>query len=310
MKRGDSKGRPREPGVVVLGGAHTDYLVRSPRLPGPGQTVEGKGFASGTGGRGAHHALASVRLGARTAFVGRVGDDERGDAVVRQLAQEGVDTTYVERDPELPSGVALIVVDDEGEQQIATAPGANLQLSVEAIERAAPMIASAAVLLVELEVPLTSVLVAARVAKTGGAKVLLEPSPPRPLPDDLFPMLDLIRPSIREAEFYTGVRVKDRDSARAAAKVLLDRCVCAIAIEAGEEGHLLVWGEGECLLPKIAASRVYAGGAGDAFSAALAVAMSEGCTLTEAAPFVNRAAARATAPAVFVAPGRKEVSKQ
>jgi ribokinase len=208
--------------------------------------------------------------------------------------KEEVGTEYIVRDPEAPTGVALIMVDDEGQKQIMTAPGANQRLTAEDVEDAADVLGACSVLVMQLEVPVEAVLTAAQIAKKGGAKVILDPAPPRELPDDLYKLIDVIRPNSSEAEFLTGIRVKDRESARAAAKALLDRGVGAVAVQAGEEGDLLVWTGGERLLPRMVVKSIDATGAGDAFVAALAVAMSEGRTPTEAGPFASAAAAHAT----------------
>jgi ribokinase len=284
----------REWDVAVVGGAYTDYLIQGPCLPRPGQTVVGKSFLASAGGKGANQAVAAARLHARTALIGRIGDDERGEMLLEQLEIEGVSTRHLIRDDTAPTGVALVVVDEHGQKQIVTAPGANHLLSIEDIESAAPTIAASFVLLAQLEVPLECVLAAVRMAREAGARVVLDPSPSTDLPDELLASVDVLRVNGDDAERLTGIPVHDRDSARSAAKMLLARRVGAVALEAGDPGNLLVWQEGECWLPKLAVKTVDATGAGDAFSAALAVAMAEGHTLTEAGPFANAAAAHAT----------------
>jgi ribokinase len=280
--------------VVVVGGANTDYLVRGPRLPTAGETVEGEEFTAGVGGKGANQAVGAARLSARTAFIARVGIDARGDEILEKLAAEGVNTEFVVRDSSAPSGVALIMVDAEGQKQILTAPGSNRSLTTKDIEHAAFAISRAGVLLAQLEAPIDVVLAAATIAKRAGAKVVLDPAPPHgKLPDELLKLIDVIRPNSGEAEVLTGIRVIDRDTARAAAKQLLDRGVGAVAVQAGSEGNLLVWPGGEYLLPLIPVKSIDATGSGDAFCAALAVAMSEGLSLTEAGPFASAAAAHA-----------------
>jgi ribokinase len=280
--------------VVVVGGAATDYLIRSSVLPALGQTVVGGNFISSTGGKGANQAVAAARLRARTAFVGRIGNDDRGDEILERLEAERVSSRYVVIDEDAPSGATLIAVDDEGHKQIVTAPGANYNLSIRDIENAAPFIQSSLVLLVQLEVPLECVLFAVRLASEASVKVILDPSPARPLDNELLDMVDVIRPNALEAEFLTGIQVSDRDSARAAAKALIGRGVGAVSLEAGSPGNLLVWPGGEQWLPKISVHSVDASGAGDAFAGALAAAVAEGQTLTEAGPFANAAAACTT----------------
>lgn len=281
--------------VVVVGGAGTDYLVRTPTLPAPGQLIVGGPFTPSTAGRGANQAVAAARLTARTAFVGRIGNDDRGDEVLVRLEHEGVSTRYVVIDDEAPSGASLIMVDDEGRKQTVIASGANQNLSIADIENALQFIQSSLVLVAQLEVPIECVTFAVRAAHDSGLKVILDPSPAQDLDDQLLSLIDIIRPNACEAERMTGISVTDRQSARAAAKSLLARGVGAVALEVGAPGNLLVWPGGEQWLPTIATKPFDAEGASDAFVGALAAAVAEGQTLTEAGPFASAAAACTTA---------------
>jgi ribokinase len=283
--------------VVVVGGANWDYLVRGATLPTRGCTVEGDEFQEAPGGKGANQAVAAARLGARVAFVARVGKGERGDKMIERLDRENVDTHHVVRD-EKSTGIALIHVSADGEKQIMTAPGANRRLSGRDIESSRFDLESTRVALFQLEIPMPTVLAAARVAHAAGARVVLDPAPASPLPDELLPLLHLVRPNSDEAKTLTGVSVHDRATARSAADRLLARGVSAVAVQAGGEGNLLVWREGEAIrevfLPRIAVTAVDATGAGDAFAAAIAVMIAEGRPLPDAAAFANAAAALAT----------------
>ena len=295
--------------VVVVGGANVDYLVRGPALPTPGATVRGTEFQEAPGGKGANQAVAAARLGAHVALVARVGADRRGDDLLERLAAEGVETCYVVRDQSERTGVAVVQVDARGEKQILTAPGANLRLGVGDVEAAGPLIRSARVLLTQLEAPLDTAMEAARVAHDAGARVVLDPAPAIPLPDELLRLLDVIRPNAGEARVLTSVEVRDRASARRAADVLLARGAGAAVVQAGGEGNLLVWSSGEYWLPHIPVVSVDATGAGDAFAAALAVQLAEECSLPEAGRFASAAAALATMKlgAQAALPGRAEV---
>jgi ribokinase len=280
--------------IVVVGGVNTDYLVRGAQLPGPGQTLDGHTFIQGLGGKGANQAVAAARLGARVAFVARVGADARGEEVLEQLRAEGVDVGSVFREPQQPTGAAVIMVNEAGQKQIFAAPGANRRLSPDDIGAAANVIAAANVVLAQLEVPVDTVAAAFQLARRGGAKTVLDPAPPRALPEDVLRLVDVVKPNAHEAEWLTGVVVRHQASAREAARQLLARGAAAVAIESGSEGNLLVWREGEVWLPRIPVASVDATGAGDAFAAALAVTLSEGRTLEEAGRFANAAAALAT----------------
>jgi ribokinase len=282
-----------EPDIVVLGGANTDYTVRTSKLPAPGATAQGDLFLIEQGGKGANQAVAAARLGARVAFIARIGQDSRGDAMLARLHKEGVDTRYVVYDPDAPTGAAVIQVDAAGEKQIAAAPNANGNLSVADVERA-HIIEQARVLLCQLETPLEGVLAAARRAHAAGAQIVLDPAPPAELPGELLQLLTVIKPNRNEAEALTGIQSKDRAAARKAAEQLRSRGVKAVAIQAGDAGDLLVWADGECWLPRIAVDSVDATGAGDAFAAALAVALAEDKSWPEAGRLASAAAALTT----------------
>jgi ribokinase len=294
--------------VVVVGGANTDYLVRGPRLPRAGETVVGDVFQPAPGGKGANQAVAAARLGARVAFVARLGLDDRGDEVLGRLAAEGVDARQVTRDADAPTGVALIMVGEGGEKQMLTAPGANRHLAVADLRAAERTIAAARVVLVQLEAPLDAVGAALRLGRDAGARVVLDPAPapPTPLPDELLRLVDVIKPNAGEARALTGVSVGDRRSAREAAERLLERGVRAAAVQAGDEGNLLVSHDGEYWLPKIPVASVDATGAGDAFAAAIAVMLAEGRSLEEAGRFANAAALTTTALGAQAALPRRE----
>jgi len=279
--------------VVIVGGANTDYLVRGPSLPKPGSTIEGDEYQEAPGGKGANQAVAVARLGAKVALVARVGPDERGTAIISKLKSEGVDTREVSRDPTAPTGVALVMVDVDGEKQILTAPGANRRLTVRDVAHASELIANAPVVLVQLEVPLEAVEAAIRLARAAGARVLLDPAPVRQLSEELLQDVHVIRPNAAEAEVLTGIKVTDRASARKAAENLVRRGVGA-AIIGAPGGNLLLSAEGELWLDHLAVKAVDSTGAGDAFAGALAASTARGDDLPTAARFANAAAALKT----------------
>ena len=280
--------------VVVVGKANIDYLVRGPRLPGPGQSVNGDAFQEAMGGKGANQAVAAARLGARVALVARVGRDSRGDVVLARLHDEAVDTRFVTRDPDQPTGVALCQVGASGEKQILSAAGANARLTAALVREAAPVLTSARLVLCQLGVPLEAVEEAVRIARSVRALVMLDPGPPAPLPNGLIAQLDVIRPNASEAQILTGIRVRDRNGAREAARDLLRRGVKTAVVQAGDEGDMALSRDRELWLPRFEVKRVDATGAGDAFSSAFAVCLAEGKPLEEAGRFASAAAALAT----------------
>lgn len=280
--------------VVVVGGANYDYSAFSDQLPGPGDTLEGGKIDDAPGGKGANQAVAAARLGARVAFVGRVGKDDRGDRIFAALQREGIDTTHLRRDPKAPTGVALIHVNAQGEKQILAVGGANRHVSTKDIRAASGVIRSAKVLMLQLEVPLAATVEAARLAHRAGVKVVLDPAPAIPLPDQLLRLLTLIKPNAGEAQTLTQLPVKNRATARRAAKKLLGCGAQAVAITASTEGNLVVSADGEWWNPRLPVKSVDATGAGDASAAALAVMLAEGRSLQEAGAFANAAAALTT----------------
>jgi ribokinase len=278
--------------VLVVGGASMDYLARAPSLPRPGTAVQGSEFEAAPGAKGVNQAVAAARLGARTGFVGRIGADEPGSAIFKRLCDEGVDTRGVVRDSTGPSGTALVMVDHAGEKQMLSVPGVNLNVTIEDIRVAGELIASAKIVIVSVEVPLEAVGQAIRLARAAGAGVMLDPAPVA-LPDDLVGDADVVRANAIEAEALTGVIVHDRTSAREAAANLLGRGAASACISA-PGGSLLVSPEAEEWVAHLPVQVVDTTGAGDAFVAALAVALAKERPLREAALFANGAAALST----------------
>jgi ribokinase len=288
------------PSIVVVGGANTDYLVRGDRLPQPGETVQGGEFEpADAGGKGANQAVAAARLGARVAFIGRVGVDDRGRILLQRLEAEGVEVRHVVKDRRASTGVALIHVGAEGEKQILVAPGANLRLTTADVRRASGTIQCANVLVLQFEVPMKATLAAARIAHRARVPIVLDPAPAAKPPGELLRLVHVIRPNEHEAEELTGVKVRNRATARRAAERLIELGPRAAIVAGGSGGNLLVWRNDtgnldEIWLPKLPVKTIDATGAGDAFAAGIAVALSEKRSFPEAAVFANAAGALAT----------------
>jgi ribokinase len=280
--------------VVVVGGANTDFVAKASRLPRPGETFSGEAFLEAPGGRGATQAVAAARLGCRSVLVSAVGNDRRGRTLVGQLDRESVRTTYVIEKARAETGAAVVHVDKSGEHQLLTVPGANRLLSDMDVERACGRIERARVVLAQLEVPASAVTVAFKWARGVGAKTILDPAPPVSLQSSLLSLVDVITPTAEDAKTLTGLTVRDRGSARRAAQILIDRGVGAVTIQAGSEGHLVVWKDGEHFLPRIAVESEDVTGAADAFAGALAASLARDRSLVEAATFAHAAAALST----------------
>ena len=266
--------------IVVVGSLNADLVTRLERFPAPGETVTAKGFAIHPGGKGANQAYAAARLGGRVAMLGCIGRDAYGERLLQSLLSAGVDVSPVNRDAEAPTGLALITLDASGENQIVVVPGANARLTPELVQASEARIAAAAVVLLQLEVPLGAVLAAARIARDGGAAVILDPAPAQPLPASLLKCVDFLTPNRSELQTLTGRAVGKQ--AEHAARSLADGSPLRVIVKMGDAGALLVEADGQAFWPALRVEAVDATGAGDAFNAALAVALAEGRPLPEA----------------------------
>ncbi len=277
--------------IFVMGSSNTDMVVKAATFPLPGETILGGTFFMNPGGKGANQAVAAARLGGQVTFLAKVGNDIFGYQARQQFEQEGIETQFILTDAVNPSGVALITVDAKGENSIVVAPGANAALSAQDLEPAEKALHQAGILLMQLEIPLETVTVAARMAATQGIKVILNPAPARPLPDELLSGLYLLTPNESEAETLTGVSVTNLATAKAAAEKLRQKGVANVVITLGVRGALVFTADYSCHVPAPAVTAVDTTAAGDVFNGALAVALAEGQDLGEAVRFANQAAA-------------------
>jgi ribokinase len=279
--------------VAVAGSLNMDLVVRAPHIPQPGETIIGSDFRNVPGGKGANQAVAAARLGADVSMVGRVGHDTFAEPLLENLAADGVDHTYVTRDPEAATGVALIVVDDAGENSIVVASGANARFSPADVDAAEEALVDADVLLLQLESPLETVRRAAELARAHGAKVLLNPAPAQDLSDELLSLIDALIPNETEAALLTGRSVRSEKDARVAAEALWDSGVETVIVTLGERGALLAQDGTVTLVPAFQVEAVDTTAAGDAFVGGFAVALAEGSALEEAVRWGNAAGALA-----------------
>lgn len=275
--------------IVVVGSSNTDMVVTVPALPRPGETVLGGAFYTAAGGKGANQAVAAARAGGAVTFVAAVGDDAFGAQALDGFRAAGIDTTLVFTLPEVPSGVALILVDERGENSIAVASGANALLRPHHIEQARAAIAEADVMLVQLETPLETVAAAVGLAAQHGTRVILNPAPAQPLADALLRQVSVLTPNTTEAALLTGLPLDAEPGTVATA--LQARGVETMLITLGAAGVYLAAAEGREHLPAFAVAAVDTTGAGDVFNGTLAVALAEGQPLREAARFACAAAA-------------------
>lgn len=276
--------------IVVIGSSNTDMVVRSERLPRPGESVIGGGFMMAGGGKGANQAVAVARMGHRVLFAAAVGNDMFGDAAVAAYKRFGIDTTYIAR-KDTPSGVALIMVDGAGQNSISVALGANNTLTVEDVMPALEQVESGDIVLLQLEIPMETVDACVAVAAAKGARVVLNPAPAAVVSEHTLSKLYLITPNQTEAQTLTGVDVTDEATAQLAAQVLVSHGVERVLITMGSAGaYLYEEGKG-VLIPACKVSAVDTTAAGDVYNGALCAALAEGQSLQDALKFATKASA-------------------
>ena len=272
--------------VVVIGSSNTDMTIKGNRLPKPGETVLGGEFRMGPGGKGANQAVAAQRLGADVSFICKVGRDIFGDNAISGYQKEGIDCSRILRSDKA-SGTALILVDGNAENCIAVAPGANADLTPEDVDSVADVIRSADYLILQLEIPVESVLRAAKIAHEAGVYVILNPAPACHLPEELFGYISLITPNQTESALLSGVE----DNLDAAVERLMQLGVKDVVVTLGSKGSLVISEGAKTLVPSLKVKAVDTTAAGDTFCGALCVALSEGCSLVDAAGFATKASA-------------------
>ncbi|KTR99804.1 ribokinase [Pantoea dispersa] len=277
--------------LAVLGSINADHILNLAHFPRPGETVIGKQYQVAFGGKGANQAVAAGRAGADIAFIACVGADDIGERIRQQLQQDQIDTVPVETVAQEATGVAMIFVNGEGENNIGIYSGANAALTPACVERHQQVIRSADALLMQLESPLDSVLAAARIARASHTQVILNPAPATQLSDELLALIDIITPNETEAEILTGIAVNDDDDAARAAQALHAKGIDTVLITLGRRG---VWlseqGQGQ-RIPGFSVQAVDTIAAGDTFNGAFITARLEGVAMQDAVRFAHAAAA-------------------
>jgi ribokinase len=279
--------------VIVVGSVNADLVVTGERLPRAGETVTGGKFARHGGGKGANQAVAAARLGAQVALAAAVGADGFGDEALRELAAEGVDVSAVARLDGVATGVAAIMVDRMGENQIAVASGANAALDGDAVEAALARLmgsgSPAGVVLLGHEVPEEAVVAGARLARAAGWVVVLNPAPARPLATAVLESAPIVTPNADEARALTG-----EQDIEAAGRALNAKTGAPVLVTLGERGALLIEAGRAERLPALPVTAVDTTGAGDTVNGALAAQLAAGADLKDAARFALTAAALST----------------
>lgn len=268
--------------VAVFGSINMDLVVRTPRFPIPGETLFGTTFFTAPGGKGANQAVACARLGSPTYIFGRVGSDAFGDILLDSMKSNSVDIRFVQKDALQPTGTALIAINDESENTIIVIPGANQSVDHRDISLLESILPQVNILLLQLEVPINSVVAAARTARQHGIRVILDPAPAAKIPDELYGLVDFITPNEVEAAILTGFQLRDSKSIQKAANVLQEKGASQVIIKLGSNGAYWSGPESAAFIPAYPVKAVDTVAAGDAFNGALGAALSEGLTESQA----------------------------
>lgn len=296
--------------LVVFGSLNMDLVLRVPRVPLDGETLQGHSIAYLPGGKGGNQAVSCARLGAKVIMIGQVGADGNGDQLLASLDADHIDRSGVLVDTSAPTGVALVMVDDAAQNRIVVIPGANGTFQSDAAQMAVHL-QDAAMLVMQLEMPLQQVLGAVHLAHKMGCKVLLNPSPVQSLPDDIWPMIDTLVVNEVEAAAFTHIEADTPASAAQAAQMLLARGVRRVVVTLGAIGAVTAQA-GNChfhaALPVHAVDTT---AAGDTFLGAVAVTLAQGGSLDEGAELGIRAASLCVQQlgAQTSIPTRSEVSR-
>jgi len=299
------------PNVLVIGSSNTDLVAQTPRLPKPGETLLGGSFFMAPGGKGANQAVAAARAGAQVTFIARIGQDDFGHQALTGFKEENIDTSHILSDPDLPSGVALILVDEKGENSIVVASGANAALSPIQLDAAETAFQAADICLLQLETPIETVLHATLLAEQFDVPVILNPAPATDLPAEIWSKLYLITPNETETQTLTGILPDSPENALEAAHIFFHRGVKNVIITLGAKGAYVCTSTHTELISPPNVSVVDTTAAGDTFNGALAYALTDQRSLVDAARFACVAGALSVTktgaqPAI---PSRKEIDQ-
>ena len=277
-----TRDRDDRPLIITLGGINIDLVTFSERLPADGETVVGERFVTYPGGKGANQAVAAARMGARSAMVGRVGDDMFGPQLTDLLEAAGVDSGAVGVSSRTNSGIAVISVGEGGQNRIVQVLGANDTCGDAEYDAIAALLPQASALMLQLEVSIELSIKVAELADAQGVQVILDPGPVRPVPEEFYTHVSVITPNETEAEALVGYPIVDMLAAASAAEELLARGVGSAVIKLGAQGSYWAVGSSKGEVPSFPVQAVDTVAAGDAFNGALAVALSEGHSLESA----------------------------
>lgn len=275
----------KEPMITVLGSMTMDLVAKTKRRPIKGETVLGEAFGMVPGGKGANQAVTAAKLGVKTNMVGRLGEDLFQKPILDNLRNEGVLTDYIKIDESVSTGIAHISVDSQGDNSIIMVPLANANIKEADVDEVEHLIARSQLLMLQLEIPLPTVLYAVKVAKKHNVPVILNPAPAQPLPDEIYQYIDYLTPNESETEILTGIKLTDLESSKIAAKEFLNRGVKNVIITLGKNGCLISEDREFKHITARSVDVVDTTAAGDAFNGGMAVGLAKGLSVEQAAAF-------------------------
>lgn len=274
-------------GILVVGSANMDMVVICDNFPHPGETILGRQFGMFAGGKGANQAVCSAKLGGKTYFVGKMGNDIFMENLTRNMKGDGVNLDNLLIDPKEPTGIALITVNGEGQNEIVVVSGSNMKLLPEDVKSRQEIFTTVKVVITQLEIPLETVIETGIITKNYGALFILNPAPAQVLPEKLLQLVDYITPNEIELEMISGMEVSGIDSAAAAAQNLIGKGVKNVIVTLGEKGALLINKDRSDLFATRAVDVVDSTAAGDAFNGAIAFSLAQGHSIEESVQFAN-----------------------
>jgi ribokinase len=270
------------PNIVVLGGINMDLTATVSKFPEPGETIIGKKVFITPGGKGANQAVSAAKLGANVSMIGRVGDDTFAPTLLRNLQCSGVDIHGIYQAKNTSSGVAIILVDLEGQNKVVVIRGANMTCDESELQKTKQALEDANALMLQLEIPSQISISAAKFATEKGIPVILDPAPTQYLSQEILDNVDILTPNQTEAEYLTGIKVTDSNSAKMAAEAIFKLGVNTVVVKIGAIGAYYISNNEAGLIPSYQVDAVDSVAAGDAFGAALTVALCEGKCLKDA----------------------------
>ncbi|MHA1146974.1 MAG: ribokinase [Promethearchaeota archaeon] len=285
--------------VLIIGSSNMDLNIYSKKLPLPGETVTGGTFKQFLGGKGANQAVASVRSGAETIFIGKIGMDAYGDQMIEQLTKEGIDTNHIIRDAEVASGIAFIMIDEQGENMISVAPGANFNMTPEEVRANSDLIRSANVIVVQMEIPIKTISEIYKIASRGTTIKILNPAPLKKIPPETLKNIDIIIPNegeLTQLHWLCGYNelqhVEGREKIIKASKDITTLGLKTIITTLGNKGCLIYNGVNDEIIeiPAFKVEAIDTVGAGDCFNGVLASKLCQGEALVDAVKYAIAAA--------------------